>query len=322
MTDVKINVEKAKDNLSVGKLVNSKNSDFFAFVDLIKQNFLSVLIITFVFGLGSIAYSLSLSNEYRSFSKIAAVSEDKTSGLGALASQFGGLASMAGVSIGGGGDVNVITETLESRDFIKLFIDQQKIAVPLFAAKDWDRETNTLIIDEDIYDESNKKWVREVEPYQSQKPSSEELFLKFKEIMSFSKNKKTDLLTISITFYSPEISKQWVESLLVTLSEYLRNKERLDAEQSIEFIESQYTNLNNSELRMTLSQLLQEQYQKLTLVNIKKNFGFEVRDSAFLPEEKSGPKRVLIVLGITFIGGVIALFFIFFKTYLRMRTND
>ena len=73
---------------------------------------------------------------------------------------------------------------------------------------------------------------------------------------------------------------------------------------------------------MTLSLLLQEQYQKLTLVNIKKNFGFEVRDSAFLPEEKSGPKRVLIVLGITFIGGVIALFFIFFKTYLRMRTND
>lgn len=322
MADVKTNVEKAEDNLSVEKLVNSKNSDFFAFVDLIKQNFLSVFIITFVFGLGSIAYSLSLSNEYRSFSKIAAVSEDKTSGLGALASQFGGLASMAGVSIGGGGDVNVITETLESRDFIKLFIDQQKIAVPLFSAKDWDRETNTLIIDEDIYDESNKKWVREVEPHQSQEPSSEELFLKFKEIMSFSKNKKTDLLTISITFYSPEISKQWVESLLVTLSEYLRNKERLDAEQSIEFIESQYTNLNNSELRITLSQLLQEQYQKLTLVNIKKNFGFEVRDSAFLPEEKSGPKRVLIVLGITFIGGVIALFFIFFKTYLRMRNND
>lgn len=322
MTDVKVDVEKAEDNISVGKPVNNKDSDFFALVDLVRQNFLSVFVITFVFGLGSIAYSLSLPNEYRSFSKIAAVSEDKASGLGALASQFGGLASMAGVSIGGGGDVNVITETLESRDFIKLFINEQKIAVPLFAAKGWDRETNTLIIDEDIYDESNKKWVREVEPHQSQEPSSEELFLKFKEVMSFSKNKKTDLLTISITFYSPEISKQWVESLLVTLSEYLRNKERLDAEQSIEFIESQYTNLNNSELRVTLSQLLQDQYQKLTLVNIKKNFGFEVRDSAFLPEEKSGPKRVLIVLGITFIGGVIALFFIFLKTYLRMRNND
>lgn len=301
--------------------MKAKNSDFIAFVNIIKNNFISILFIVVVFALASIFYSLNLANEYRSFAKISAVSDDKASGLGALAGQFGGLASMAGVSLGGS-DVNVIVETLESRDFIKYFIESEGISIPLFAAKGWDRSSNSLIFDPKIYDSKNNKWVREVEEYQTVEPSLEELFLKFSEVLSFSQNKKTDLLTVSITFYSPEISKQWVEALLSHLSEYLRKEELLDAQQSIDFIESQYDKLENTELKMTLSQLLQEQYQKLTLAKVKKRFGFEVRDSAFIPEKKAGPKRALIVIGLTFIGAIFALFVTFLKVYIRVVKDD
>lgn len=297
--------------------MKTKSSDMLAFFKIIKDNFLIIFLVTTIFAVGSVFYSLSLPNEYRSFSKISAVSEDKSSNLGALASQFGGLASMAGVSLGGS-DVNVIVETLESRDFIKSFIEKEDIAIALFAAKSWERETNKLILDDKIYDEKSAAWVREVEPYQSVEPSLEELFLKFQDIFSYSKNKKTDLLTVSITFYSPEISKQWLDSLLIHLSEYLRDKDLVDAQQSIEFIESQYKEVDNTDLKVTLSQLLQEQYQQLTLAKVKKIFGFEVRDSAFLPEEKAGPKRAFIVIAFTFIGGILGLLLAFLRTYIRL----
>jgi len=301
--------------------VDTKGNDLVLFLGIIKNNFLFILFFTTLFAGASIFYSLSLANEYRSFSKVSAVGKSNASSLGALASQFGGLASMAGVSLGGS-DVNVIVETLESRDFIKSFIEKEDIAIPLFAAEGWDRETNKLILDNDIYDENSKVWVRKVEPYQSIKPTLEELFLKFQDNLAYSKNKKTDLLTISITFYSPEISKQWLESLLLHLSEYLREKDLVDAQQSIEFIELQFNEVDNADLKLTLSQLLQEQYQQLTLAKVKKIFGFEIRDSAFLPEEKVGPKRALIVIGFTFLGGVLGLFIVFVRIYIKMLKND
>ena len=70
---------------------------------------------------------------------------------------------MAGINLGGGvawTKTTLALEILKSRSFIEGFIDRHDILVPLMAAKGWNKETDTIIIDDSIYDaESKGGWV-------------------------------------------------------------------------------------------------------------------------------------------------------------------
>lgn len=294
--------------------MSSNKSDLMAFIRLIRSNFWFLAIFTSVFAVLAIVVALSLPNKYSSQVKLAAVEEESNFGLGALAGQFGGLASLAGVSLGGS-DVNRIIDTLNSRDFIKSFIQEQDIAVEIFAVEEWDISTDSFIYDEDIYDAQTQQWVREPEPLKTVAPTDEELYERFREMMSVGQDKKTDLITLSVTHYKPALAQQWAQQLTRALSEYLRAQDLAEAERSIAFINENYAKAEIVEVRTTLSQVLQEQYQKLMLTKVRDYYGFEIRDSAYLPEEKSSPKRALMVVGITFLGGLLGLFIVLVRVY-------
>jgi len=71
----------------------------------------------------AIAVAISMPNIYRSEALLAPVSSE-SGGLGGLASQFGGLASLAGVSLpgGGGGDKTTMgLEVIKSRQFFYVY---------------------------------------------------------------------------------------------------------------------------------------------------------------------------------------------------------
>ncbi len=298
-----------------------KHSDLQAFIRLICRHFWFLAIFTGACAVLAIVIALSLPNKYSSHVKIAAVKDEAPMGLGALAGQFGGLASLAGVSLGGS-DVNKIIETLNSRDFIKGFIAEHGIAVPLFAAEGWEISSGELIYNDDVYDAETDTWIREPEPLRTVAPTDEELYERFREIMSVGQDKKTDLLTISITHYSPVLAKQWVEHLTRSLSEFMRVQDLAEAEKSIEFINESYGDADLVEVRTTLSQVLQDQYQKLMLAKVRDYYGFDIRDSAYLPEEKSSPKRAMIVIVSTFFGGLLALFIVLVRVYWTGSKND
>lgn len=85
---------------------------------------------------------------YKASAILAPASAEGSGGLSALAGQFGGLASMAGINLGGsGGDKTALAlEILKSRSFIENYIAKHELLVPLMAAEKWDMATDTLII--------------------------------------------------------------------------------------------------------------------------------------------------------------------------------
>lgn len=259
-------------------------------------------------------YAFNMEDKYTSEIKIVALEEGGVSGLGGIVGQFGGLANLAGVSLQGKSDVNLLIETIESRDFLKLFIKDNNLSVPLMAAKGWDSNTNKLVIDTDIYDINNEKWVRKVDDNKKRKPSLEEQYQAFIKILNVRVNKKTNLITIELTYYSPFISRDWLNSLTLALSDFLRRKEKNESLKVIEFINKEYRDVKNIEIKKTMSEILQEEYKKVVLSEAGENYAFEVRDKAYIPEEKSSPNRkVWLILGIFF-----SLFFSFFCVLLRL----
>lgn len=300
---------------------DQERNDFIKLVKIFKRNFLVIVLITSIAAILSVFYALSKPNIYKSEVKIHPGSSKQAGNIGALAGQFAGLAGLAGINLGGEGDANLIIGALKSREFIKKFIQRHDILIPLVAAEGWDSNSNQLTIDSDIYDEKTNEWVRKEDPPKLPKPSMEEAFEEFLEILSVSLDKKTQSITVSISFYSPEIAMSWASKLTADLSEYLRVKDELETQEAITFLQHEQENTEYVELQNVFSELLKEQYQKLTLTKIKKIYGFEIRDGAYIPEEKDKPKRAILVILLTFVGFILSIVLIFLRIFAREVIN-
>ena len=120
-----------------------------------------IIAFTSVFSIASVFYALSLPNMYKS-TAVLAPAESSGGGLGKLAGQFGGLASLAGINLGGSGPDKTAEalEILQSWAFIEEFIQEQNIAPQVFAVKGWSPETNELIYNTEIYNPQTQTWTR------------------------------------------------------------------------------------------------------------------------------------------------------------------
>ena len=279
--------------------------------------------ITSVFAIASIVIALMLPNIYRSEALLAPAAESEGGGLAALAGQFGGLASIAGINLSeGGADPTVIAlEVLKSRRFIKTFIDSHELLVPLMAADGWHDTSDMLEFDNDIYDIDTQEWVRNVSAPLKPKPSDIEAYEFFMEdVLSVSQDKKSGLVTIAIEFYSPSVAKQWVDWLVTDLNDYMRNKDLKNAERTIDYLTQQLNSTSIADMQTIFYQLIEEQTKTIMLANVRQDYVLEVIDPPVAPEEEAKPKRALICVLITLLGGFISVVYVLVRNFRRKES--
>ncbi|PXF63045.1 Wzz/FepE/Etk N-terminal domain-containing protein [Kangiella spongicola] len=280
--------------------------------------------VTFIFAIASVGYALYLPNEY----KATAVLQPNESGTGgklaSLAGQFGGLASMAGINLGAGesSDAVIAMEIMKSWGFAEEFINKHNIAVELFAAEGWDQSKKKLIIDDDLYNEATETWVREAPKGKTVEPSSWELFEEFKERLSISQDKDTGLVSVSVTHYSPEIAKEWVDMLTKDINKLMKDRALEEANQNIQYLEEQFKSTSYAELRAMFSELIQEQHKSKMLAQVSDEYVFKAVSAAKTPEEKDKPKRALLVIIAVILGGIISVFIVFLMNFLKNNKHN
>ena len=259
--------------------------------------------------------TLMMPNVYRSETRMIPADESKGGGLAALASQFGGLASLAGINLSENAtDKSVVAlEILTSRAFINKFIKERNIAVDLVAAKGWDRENDTLVIDSELYNITTKEWVRDVSYPQSVTPSEFELYEEFREVFFVINDTSTGFVTLAMESYSPTIAKQWLELIVNDINDYMRERDIAIAETSIEYLEEQVSKNTFKEMEPVFYQLIQEQIKTIMLAKSRKEYVFQVIDPSFVPEEKHSPKRFLIVFLLAVFSSALSVVFVLMK---------
>jgi uncharacterized protein involved in exopolysaccharide biosynthesis len=255
-------------------------------------------IVTFSAAVLAIVVALMLPNVYRAEALLAPSDQGGAGGLSALASQYGGLASLAGIDLGGGktDKVSLSLEILRSRKFISDFIDRHDILIPLMAADGWDASTGNLTIDSAMYDEASKKWVREVGFPRSTVPSSQEAFEAFREIFYVLQDPVTGFVTIAVEHYSPTMAKQWLDWLVEDLNALTMRRDVDDAERAIEYLNQQIEKTSIADLRKVFFGLIEEQTKTVMLATLTDEYVLKTIDPAVAPEEKTRPKRALIVV--------------------------
>lgn len=288
------------------------------------QGKLLIIAITALFAIGSVIFAVLQPNIYKSEALLAPAAESQGGGLSALAGQFGGLASLAGVNLKSGGtdQTTIALEVLKSRTFIKEFIDSHQLLPSLMAAKKWNQTTDTLIIDPNIYNTSTKEWLREVDPPKQAKPSDLEAYKAFSKILSVSQDKNSGLITIGISFYSPGMAKQWVNWLIEDVNRYMRRQDYNEATQTIEYLTEQLNSTSIAGMQTIFYQLIEEQTKTIMLAKVRKDYVLKTIDPAVAPEEKTKPNRKLIVLIGIFLGSFISIIYVLFKPKIVEHTNN
>jgi LPS O-antigen subunit length determinant protein (WzzB/FepE family) len=272
--------------------------------------------VTSVFAVLAVVYALMQPNIYRSEALLAPVQAGDSAS--SLASKFGGLASLAGVNIGGGGmdKTSLAIEYIQSRAFLESFMENRPGVLPALMAVDkWQAGDNTLVYDEEIYDAQTRQWLREVTAPRQPKPSVQEAHLVFKQILSISQDKDTSFVTLAIEHQSPYIAAQWVTWLVEDLNKLLKLKDIEQAERSIAYLQSEINNTSLSEMRSSLFELIQSQTQTIMLANASPEYIFKTVDPAVVPELKAKPKRALIAVLGTLLGGMLGVLIVLVRHF-------
>ncbi|MCX8804490.1 Wzz/FepE/Etk N-terminal domain-containing protein [Vibrio parahaemolyticus] len=269
-----------------------------------------IIATTFVFAFCSVLYALSLPNIYKADALLAPAESSGGGGLSKMAGQLGGLATLAGVNLGAGesSQADLAVQVMKSRQFIEAFVNKHDLLVPLMAAKGWDLENNKLILDEELYNPTAGEWLREPEGLRGATPTAQEAFEVFsKEVLNVNQDKESGLYTVSVKHYSPYLAQQWVNWLVEDINKVMRERTIAETSQNLAYLNAQLQKTAVADMQSTFYKLIEEQTKSLMLAEVQEEFIFKEVDPAVVPELKDGPKRALICVLGTLLGGMLGI---------------
>jgi uncharacterized protein involved in exopolysaccharide biosynthesis len=241
--------------------------------------------------------ALILPKTYVATSIIAPATNNNSGSLGGLssiASQFGGLASLAGINVGGDTKKYESVAVLQSEALTENFISSNGL-LPILYEDDWDAAKNT--------------WRR---GRSSQEPTLWQANRYFKKLRTVSTDAKTGIITISIKWRDPKLAAAWTNGLVKLTNEYLRGKAIREADGNIAYLNEQAAKTDIVAVKQGIYSMIQGEINKAMVAQGTSEFALKVLDPAIAPEKPSSPQLAIWVLAGFFIGSFIAAMVAFF----------
>ena len=180
----------------------------------------------------------------------------------------------------------------------------------IFASKGWDRRTDQLIIDSEIYDTKNQKWLRKEQEFTKSEPSSWELYEAFIALLNISEDELTGLITVSFEHFSPTFSKKIVDMLVDEINEYSRLDALEKSKKNLEYLNKQILKEGNVTTRGFLYSLVESELENKMISEVNYDHVFVTAQKPMVPELKNGPQRFLIVAMSALIAMVFSIFYV------------
>jgi len=266
----------------------------------------------------TLIYALSLPNSYKSEAVLIPTAEDSGSSLGSL----GGLAAMAGVSIGGGGSMTpdvAFNSLLNNYEFMKTFVEKNKI-VEHYDALDLDKNYIFALGYRGLYDmfksspDENKEYKEKVF----------NVITALQKNFSISSDKKTALITVSFTDYDRAYPPVVIDEFLRDASAYLVENNLDITNKKLKYFQKELLKAESFELRQSLSGMISKILQEKVMMKSKVYYQCDVLTQPFPSyiKDKTKPKRGLIIV-VAFITSIIlGVFLVFFLEFIRGQKEE
>ncbi len=244
-----------------------------------------ILLVAAAFGAAALTYGVLAKPWYRAEATLAPSERGSSGGIASQLSQLGGLASLAGISIGAPKPGNSLA-ILQSQSFARRFIEKRAL-LPVLFARDWDPELKTWRVPQaDIPDERDA--------------------VRFftKKVLRVSDDKKTGLVHLSVDWTDAAQAASWANELSALINVETRSDALAEAERNIAFLRRELEQTNVVSLQQAIGRLLEAELQKYMLARGADDFSYRVIDPAAIPKKRIRPKRALIVL-VGLLGGAL-----------------
>lgn len=210
------------------------------------------------------------------------------SGLSSIATQFGGLASLAGISVPGDSRKYESLAILQSEALTEKYIADQNLLPILYASK-WDAAKGAWTTSD-----PNKI------------PTLWKANRDFKRIRLISNDGKTQLTTVSIKWKDPKLAATWANDLVKLTNEYLRDQAITEAEKNIAYLNVQAAKTDVVAIKQGIYSMIQMEINKAMTARGTADFALKVLDPAVPPEKPSSPVLSIWLFGGLFGGGLVA----------------
>jgi uncharacterized protein involved in exopolysaccharide biosynthesis len=215
-------------------------------------------------------------------------------GLSSIASQFGGLASLAGISVPGDSRKYESLAILQSEALTEKYIADKNL-LPILYASEWDAAKGA--------------WTTS-DPRKM--PTLWKANRDFKGIRAVSNDNRTQLTTVSIKWKDPKLAATWANDLVKLTNEYLRNQAISEAENNIGYLNAQAAKTDVVAVKQGIYSMIQVEINKAMTAKGTADFALKVLDPAVPPEKPSSPKLSIWLFGGLFGGGLIAAAFAYY----------
>ena len=211
---------------------------------------------------------------FRAEALISPVGGGSGNAISSLASQFGGLAELAGVSLSQGGNKSASLATLKSRSLSESFIKDKNL-LPLIFENDWDAAAN--------------RWKSD-DPKKI--PTVSDAYTLFdKSIRSIQEDRKTGLVTVAIEWHDAATAAAWANELVLRANQRLQQETVDEGQKTIAYLTDQVAKAGTVEVRQALYNLIEIETKNVAVAHAREEFAFKVIDPAEPPNKRSKPNR-------------------------------
>ncbi len=195
------------------------------------------------------------------------MSTGRLGGLASLAAQYGGLASLAGLSIPGQGKKEEVLAVLQSELLTESYIRENDLLPVLYS---------------DRWDPVSKKW-KTTDPKKT--PTLWKAYKYFnKQIRQVKEDRKSGLVLMTIKWKDPNVAAKWANDLVKKTNDYLRAKAISESERHIDYLNDQLKKITIIEAQKTIYTLLQEEINSQMIAKGREEYALKVIDPAVAPE--------------------------------------
>ena len=201
-------------------------------------------------------------------------------GLSSLASSVGGgLAALAGLSLGGSDEKAEAVAVLQSEALTDMYISQNNL-LPILYKDRWNPQTRT-------WNTSNPKRI----------PTLWKANRYFKgSIRSVGTNTKTGMVTLTITWKNAQQATTWANGLVKMTNDYMRDKAIAEAQHNIDYLTAEAAKTNIVDVKEGIYSFLLDQIKREMLARGTEEYAFKVVDPAVVAEKPSSPKKIVWLL--------------------------
>ena len=296
--------------------------DLLELFNVIWINRYKIIIFTSIVFVLSIVYSMSLPNIYQSKTILIPQGESKSS-----VSQFSGIAALAGIDIGGDSGVSIDEQLKIIKDdyaFMKKLVIKHKI-YDLITNDNLDKQYTFGLGIRFIYDvKTGIKFWQKNKHNELDDDYIYETVRGLKGLIKIDSDKKSNVITISVTHEVPYVAKKLVEIFLKEVSSHLRLIELENIDKKIGFYNAEVSKANELILKEQLTDLMSALIQKKVLLRASELYFLKQLTKPIVSnlKEKYSPRRSIMVFLSSFLGLFISVFGVFLIDYIRNIKNN